>query len=56
MSEWIKVEEDKPETDGRYLVCESGVHWCWIGVCSLRNGEWDSKLVTHWQPLPEAPE
>lgn len=51
---WISVNTKLPEKDGRYLVAESDPYK-WLGVCSLRNGKWDSALVTHWQDLPEPP-
>lgn len=50
---WVKCSLKLPEKDGRYLVSESQYNW--IGVCSFRNGEWDSSTVTHWMPLPEKP-
>lgn len=56
MTNWINLKEQKPPKDGRYLVCvkfETGKPW--IGVSTLRRGEFDDPTVTHWQYLPEAP-
>ena len=51
-SNWISVKERLPEKDGRYLVTET-YSSPWVGVCSLRNGKWDSGSVSHWMYLPE---
>jgi hypothetical protein len=57
MSEWISIKDKLPDKDGRYLVVENWVSDSfWIGVCSLRNGKWDTTHITHWQELPELPE
>jgi hypothetical protein len=53
MDKWISIKEKIPEKDGRYLVTEA-YNWPWVGVCSLRNGKWDSSTVSHWMELPEA--
>lgn len=52
MSKWISVKERLPEKDGRYLVTEI-YSSPWVGVCSLRQGKWDSGSVSHWMELPE---
>ncbi|MGP2882424.1 DUF551 domain-containing protein [Serratia marcescens] len=57
---WIVCSERMPDADGAY--------WCWFGkekpsviqqrVCiwNDRNHEWCDSAVTHWMPLPVAPE
>lgn len=57
---WIPCSEQTPVADGAY--------WCWFGkekpsviqqrVCiwNDRNHEWCDSSVTHWMPLPAAPE
>ncbi|MDP8704262.1 DUF551 domain-containing protein [Serratia marcescens] len=57
---WIVCSEQTPVADGAY--------WCWFGkekpsviqqrVCiwNDRNHEWCDSAVTHWMPLPTAPE
>ncbi|HHT0933679.1 TPA: DUF551 domain-containing protein [Serratia marcescens] len=57
---WIACSERMPDADGAY--------WCWFGkekpsviqqrVCiwNDRNHEWCDSAVTHWMPLPVAPE
>jgi len=54
MSEWISVTDKLPEKDGRYLIVEDAPYK-WVGVCSIRNGKWDSSSVIYWMPLPEPP-
>jgi hypothetical protein len=51
---WISLKDRSPDIDGRYIVHEEG-YGGWVGVCSLRNGKWDSHSVTHWMHLPEKP-
>ncbi|HFQ6845084.1 TPA: DUF551 domain-containing protein [Serratia marcescens] len=58
--DWIACSEQDPVADGAY--------WCWFGkekpsviqqrVCiwNDRNHEWCDSAVTHWMPLPAAPE
>ncbi|MGQ6476400.1 DUF551 domain-containing protein [Serratia sp. IR-2025] len=57
---WIACSERVPDADGAY--------WCWFGkedpsviqqrVCIWinRHHEWCDSAVTHWMPLPAAPE
>lgn len=57
---WIACTEQTPDADGAY--------WCWFGkeepsviqqrVCIWisRHNEWCDSAVTHWMPLPAAPE
>jgi len=57
MTNWIYCKDRNPEKDGRYLVAEiMRPGFSWVGIMSLRNGEWDSKSVVAWQNLPELPE
>ena len=55
--EWVSVEERLPGYDGKYLVCTNqnkifsarfydGVFCCFSD---------ESRVVTHWMPLPEPP-
>jgi len=55
--QWISVKDKMPDKDDRYLVYVQ-YQTCgdWIGVSSLRNGEFDDRLATHWMDLPEAPQ
>lgn len=55
MSEWIDLKEQRPEKDGRYIVCVPFSTPPWIGVSSLRNGKFDDVTATHWMVLPSAP-
>jgi RimJ/RimL family protein N-acetyltransferase len=55
MNEWIDIKDRKPDKDGRYLVVEVYSNYPWVGVCSLREGKWDSPSIKYWMPLPEAP-
>lgn len=57
---WIKCSDQDP--------LKSGPYWCWFGnekpsvirqrVCMFndRGNEWSDSSVTHWMPLPTAPE
>ncbi len=57
--DWISVSEKLPEEKGRYLVMygydcvfadyDGDGEWMTDDLCNI------SRLVTHWQPLPEAP-
>ena len=57
MTNWIKCSYQQPQKDDRYLVVErhARLKYEWIGVCSLRNGKWDSDRIIYWAELPEAP-
>lgn len=56
MSEWVSVKDRLPEKDGRYIVCVPYYpNHPWIGVSSLRNGEFDDVNASHWMRLPEMP-
>jgi len=51
---WVKCSDRLPAKDGRYLVTEGWQRGdAWTGVCSLRQGKWDSNLIIAWQELPE---
>ena len=52
-NQWISVKDRLPDEDGRYLVCENHMYK-WVGVCSMRNGEFEMS-VSYWMPLPEPP-
>jgi hypothetical protein len=52
MNDWIDAKTNPPPRDGRYFVTERHSSWNWVGVCSLREGKWDSPAVIAWQPLP----
>ena len=57
--EWISVEDRLPEECERILFCSEGRVMAGVFISSFIDNEddciWD-KSVTHWQPLPEAPE
>lgn len=66
---WHKWPEEKPETDGWYLVVlPSGTYWQEKSVFSAlyKYGVWRCTLdirpetppdeITHWQPFPPLPE
>lgn len=55
MSNWIKCSDRMPEKDGRYLIYLCYLMHPWVGVSYLRDGVFDDKKATHWQPLPEPP-
>ena len=65
MTDWISVEDRLPEADGLVLIHAPSVQegilpyidtawyekitgWCLIF-------KWQTRQVTHWQPLPEPP-
>lgn len=54
LNNWIDAKLNPPKKDGRYLVVEDHLY-NWVGVCSLRNGKWDSSTITYYQDLPEPP-
>jgi hypothetical protein len=64
-SEWIKCSERLPEESGYYLVCNkagwitdmhfSAKHQLWNVHDHSRNLE-NKIAVTHWMPMPDAPE
>ena len=64
MSEWISVEDRLPEDNVEVMVNRKD-NGFWWGVISKANGlffvrfgnDWmDVSDVTHWMPLPSAPE
>ena len=63
-SAWIKCSERLPEKSGYYIVYErySGVMYMrWSNVyrawnCSDESDKYRLDYVTHWMPLPDAPE
>lgn len=68
MSEWIDSKISLPNEDGRYLCVhnDGGGPTIMILDTTMETGDWDavdgvswysyeSGLITHWMPLPEAP-
>ena len=59
--QWIPVEEELPQADGRYIIADKygGVEQMNFDAESkywwLRGTGKMSDFVTHWMPLPEAP-
>ena len=57
-SKWISVDERLPEMEGLYLAFtfDKRIVFCqfYDPFCE-DNPQFSSPLVTHWQPLPEAP-
>lgn len=61
---WISVKTELPKRSGSYLVVgkSDAVHIShFYGPRTLRDGTmipptWSNKHVTHWMPLPAAPE
>lgn len=58
--DWIPVSEKLPEMEGQYLVVRDDKIYCIADYDG--DGEWMTwnlcnitRLVTHWQPLPDAP-
>lgn len=59
MSEWIKVEDRLPESEGSYLCCfrETGVIQVIYDDAGERYGKHFMPFnISHWMPLPEPPE
>ena len=57
-SEWISVDERLPEEDMRVLVyINSERSYTKLDTDRMADGKWVrwSKDITHWMPLPEAP-
>lgn len=53
---WIPVSES-PDKDDIYIVMKKWNTSKFRSIDNFRNGKWDSGiLVTHWMPLPSAPE
>lgn len=58
MSEWVRMSERKPAVSRSYLVCTDRGKVCTAHFWP-QSGRWNGRLhghVTHWMPLPEAPE
>lgn len=62
MNEWISVKDRLPESDGHYL-CTDGNEIQIMAYFGEYKGsyDWSSYMsntidVTHWMPLPKAPE
>lgn len=59
---WVSIEDDRPDEDTPVLVHVVGSDWDepdeYISIDSLHDGLWKAHhlSVTHWMPLPEAPE
>lgn len=59
MTDWISVKDRLPDERGSYLAYDDDD----IVIAKYDSGAWldeqwgdELKYVTHWQPLPEAPE
>lgn len=60
---WIPVSERMPEAEGHYLVWANASRidgYCdHLAIATYQGGEWSNEfnwLVTHWMPLPAAPQ
>lgn len=60
---WIPVSERMPEAEGHYLVWANASRidgYCdHLAMATYQGGEWSNEfnwLVTHWMPLPAAPQ
>lgn len=60
---WIACSERMPEIEGHYLVWANASNldgYCdHQAMATYQGGEWSNEfnwLVTHWMPLPEAPQ
>lgn len=60
---WIPVSERIPEAEGHYLVSANASRidgYCdHLAIATYQGGEWSNEfnwLVTHWMPLPAAPQ
>lgn len=57
---WISVKERMPQTEGKYIVCTAkGSVYCTKFKGCGDTGVFKADMnthITHWMPLPEAPE
>ncbi|MEH8724447.1 DUF551 domain-containing protein [Klebsiella pneumoniae] len=60
---WIQVSEQMPEAEGHYLVWTNASRidgYCdHLAIATYQGGGWSNEfnwLVTHWMPLPAAPQ
>ncbi|MDU4231336.1 MAG: DUF551 domain-containing protein [Klebsiella grimontii] len=60
---WIPVSEQMPEAEGHYLVWANASRidgYCdHLAIATYQGGKWSNEfnwLVTHWMPLPAAPQ
>jgi hypothetical protein len=56
---WVPVGERLPDDDKIYLLCLSGGRIVVADIYAWSEGKYTHRwpsTVTHWQPLPEAPE
>ncbi|EOE1570492.1 DUF551 domain-containing protein [Klebsiella pneumoniae] len=60
---WIPVSERMPEAEGHYLVWANASridgNCDHLAIATYQGGEWSNEfnwLVTHWMPLPAAPQ
>lgn len=58
MSEWIKCSERLPDkgSKGDFLVWVDNGKTKWTGIYTFDEDSWGFLQVTHWMPLPPAPE
>lgn len=54
---WIAMADKPPEEDGSYIVCTKLGAVC-TAHFTVKKGRWGHSMygVTHWMPLPKAPE
>ena len=68
MNKWISVEDKLPDENQEVLILipvvnrfniENGIYrgdGIWSGAWCTRRGKGQSYKVSHWMPLPDAPE
>lgn len=59
--QWHVMSSERPEQEGKYLVCVPMVDTVYMGIGWWNGEEWlllpepIAKSVTHWRELPELP-
>jgi hypothetical protein len=52
---WIPCSERMPDDDQRILTaCRGGIGFAWVHEERLE--QWQEAGITHWMPIPDAPE